>query len=66
MPKTFNLTFFALILFSAGLHGATGGAKMPEPIAYTLTFPAPETHYVEVEALVPTDGLPEIELMMAV
>jgi predicted metalloprotease with PDZ domain len=39
---------------------------MPQPISYTLRFPAPQTHYVEVEALVPTDGLPAIELMMAV
>jgi len=42
------------------------GAAMPEPISYTLRFPAPQSHYVEVEALVPTDGRPEIELMMAV
>ncbi len=39
---------------------------MPEPISYTLRFPAPQTHYVEIEALVPTDGLPAVELMMAV
>jgi predicted metalloprotease with PDZ domain len=39
---------------------------MPEPISYTLRFPAPQTHYVEVEALVPTEGRPEVELMMAV
>ena len=31
---------------------------MPEPISYTLRFPAPQTHYVEVEALIPTGGLP--------
>src|SRR5436190_22415942 len=37
----------------------------PEPITYTLRFPAPETHYVEVEASVPA-GQPAIELMMAV
>jgi len=37
----------------------------PEPITYTLRFPAPETHYVEVEASVPA-GQPSIELMMAV
>jgi predicted metalloprotease with PDZ domain len=36
-----------------------------EPITYTLRFPAPETHYVEVEASVPA-GQPAIELMMAV
>ncbi len=39
---------------------------MPEPISYTLRFPAPQTHYVEVEALVPTEGRPEVELLMAV
>jgi predicted metalloprotease with PDZ domain len=37
-----------------------------EPIHYTLRFPAPETHYVEVEATVPTEGRPSIELFMAV
>ena len=36
-----------------------------EPITYTLRFPAPDTHYVEVEASVPA-GQPAIELMMAV
>lgn len=45
---------------------AAHGAAMPEPISYTLRFPAPQTHYVEVEALVPTDGRPEVELLMAV
>jgi predicted metalloprotease with PDZ domain len=37
-----------------------------EPIRYTLSFPAPHTHYIEVTAAVPTDGRNEIELMMAV
>ena len=37
-----------------------------EPIRYTLRFPEPQTHYVEVEAVVPTDGLPHVDLMMAV
>lgn len=55
------LTVFTLALAS-GLHGAS----MPEPISYTLRFPAPQTHYVEVEASVPTDGLPSVELTMAV
>ena len=36
-----------------------------EPITYTLRFPAPATHYVEVEASVPA-GQPAVELMMAV
>ncbi len=37
-----------------------------EPIRYTLRFPAPQTNYVEVEAVVPTEGRPAIEMMMAV
>ena len=30
----------------------------PSRIRYTLSFPAPQTHYVEVEAAVPTGGRP--------
>ena len=41
-------------------------AQSAEPITYTLRFPAPHTHYVSVEASVPTAGRPQIELMMAV
>ncbi len=37
----------------------------PDPIAYTLRFPAPHTHYVEVEAAVPASGS-DLEVMMAV
>ena len=37
-----------------------------QPIRYTLSFPAPQTHYVDVVATIPTDGRPEVELMMAV
>jgi predicted metalloprotease with PDZ domain len=36
------------------------------PIRYTVSFPAPHTHYVEVRAQVPTAGRPDIELMMPV
>jgi predicted metalloprotease with PDZ domain len=41
-------------------------AQTREAIRYTLRFPAPQTNYVEVEAQVPTDGRPAIDLMMAV
>jgi predicted metalloprotease with PDZ domain len=41
-------------------------AQAPEAIRYTLRFPAPETHYVEVEAIVPTGGARSIDLMMPV
>jgi predicted metalloprotease with PDZ domain len=37
-----------------------------EPIRYTLTFPAPHTHYVQVRAEVPTSDRDSIELSMAV
>lgn len=36
------------------------------PLLYTLRFPAPHTHYVEVEVKVPTDSAPVVELAMAV
>ena len=37
-----------------------------DPIRYTLRFPEPHTHYVEVTAVVPTGRQPAVELMMAV
>jgi len=36
------------------------------PISYTLRFPEPQSHYLEVEAVIPTAGQTEVELMMAV
>ncbi len=41
-------------------------AQTLEPIRYTVSFPAPHTHYLEVEASYPTEGRPFIDLMMAV
>ena len=37
-----------------------------DPIRYTLSFPAPHTHYVHVRAEVPTSGRDSVELSMAV
>jgi predicted metalloprotease with PDZ domain len=36
------------------------------PITYVLRFPAPATHYVDIEAEVPTSSQPQVELRMAV
>ncbi len=36
------------------------------PLRYTLRFPAPHSHYVEVEAEIPSAGESSVELMMAV
>ena len=70
MPKTGkDGTYVRRLLFVAVLTLAPappGAAQPPEPIAYTLRFPAPHTHYVTVDARVPTGGRPEVELMMAV
>ena len=41
-------------------------AQPVEPIAYTVRFPAPHTHYVTIDARFPTEGRPDVELMMAV
>jgi predicted metalloprotease with PDZ domain len=41
-------------------------AQASDPIRYTLRFPAPHTHYLEVEATYPTGGRPQTELFMAV
>lgn len=42
------------------------GAQAPDSIRYTLRFPAPHTHYVEVEARYPTGRRPSVEIYMAV
>src|SRR5689334_3208232 len=62
IPLVLMLAGLTLALRTNRLHGA----EMPEPISYTLRFPAPQTHYVEVEARIPTDGQPTVELLMAV
>ena len=49
------------------MHAAAASAQSaPEPIRYTLSFPAPQTHYVEVTAMVPTGRRADVDLMMAV
>ena len=45
---------------------AASAQQRLEPIRYTVRFPAPQTNYVEIEATVPTEGRPAIEMMMAV
>ncbi|HEV7515500.1 MAG TPA: hypothetical protein VGR07_04300, partial [Thermoanaerobaculia bacterium] len=61
------------LVLSILLVGLTGGkppdlhgAEMPDPISYTLRFPAPQTHYAEVLARIPTGGRPAVELMLPV
>jgi predicted metalloprotease with PDZ domain len=37
-----------------------------EPLRYTVSFPEPHTHYMDISVVVPTSARTEIELMMAV
>ncbi len=53
----------AALLF---LWAPQAAAQTLEPIRYTVSFPAPHTHYLEVEASYPTEGRASIDLMMAV
>jgi predicted metalloprotease with PDZ domain len=45
---------------------AVAAATAAEPIRYTLSFPNPATHYVEVTAVFPTQGRAHVDLTMAV
>lgn len=40
-------------------------AQAQEPVKYTVSFPAPQTHYLEIAASIPAGG-PQVELFMAV
>ena len=59
---TLVLTCAALAVFTASDSLV---AQALEPIRYTLRFPAPHTHYVEVEASFPTAGRSDVEVYMA-
>ena len=64
MHRLLHLFFAALALSLAMTEPAS--AQAPEPIRYTVRFPAAHTHYFEVEAVYPTGRRPQVELMMAV
>jgi predicted metalloprotease with PDZ domain len=55
--------FLAAVLLCTVVLAA--GAQPLEPIRYTLRFPAPHTHYVEIEAAIPTGNRPQVEVYMA-
>ena len=41
-------------------------AQRAAPIRYTVRFPAPQSNYMDIEAVVPTDGRATVEMFMAV
>ena len=61
------MTRLALLLTVVAIPALLGAQDSnPEPISYVLSFPAPHSHYVEVEATYPCEGGQSVELMMAV
>jgi predicted metalloprotease with PDZ domain len=56
----------AILAGLATLSPATQTARSRDPIVYTLKFPAPESHYAEVTAIIPTGKRPSIDLMMPI
>jgi len=59
-------TGWTAIGLAAALATFPAEASAAEPIVYTVTVAAPETHYADVRATYPTGGRGVIELMMPV
>ena len=51
---------FLAVVFLCAAAAPGVDAQALEPIRYTLRFPAPHTHYVEIEAAIPTGGRPQV------
>ena len=67
IPKIL-LTLLVLAVATPGVSSAQqpAASRTADAIRYTVSFPAPHTHYMEVTASVPAAGKIDIELMMAV
>ncbi|HUE85489.1 MAG TPA: PDZ domain-containing protein [Vicinamibacterales bacterium] len=63
---TRTLAALACVIVVAMTASGPIHAQADAPIRYTLRFPAAQTHYMEVEAVYPTGGRPQVELFMAV
>jgi hypothetical protein len=65
-PLTARLGPAVLIAAMIMATTTTLDAQTSETVRYTVRFPDPKTHYVWVEALLPTSGAAEVELFMPV
>ena len=63
---TRTLAALACVIVVAMTAPGPTHAQANDPIRYTLRFPAAHTHYMEIEAVYPTSGRPQVELFMAV
>ncbi len=57
---------FRCAVLGAGLLQIPAFAQEPAALRYTLRFPNPAGHLAEVEARIPTEASPQVELMMPV
>jgi predicted metalloprotease with PDZ domain len=64
--SAFGIQPSAFITFIVCVWASPALAQTAGPIRYTLRFPAPQTHYVEVEAAVPAAREGRTDLFMAV
>ena len=54
----------AILVLAAA--GTPLNAQTMNPIRYTVTFPAPQTHYASIEAVIPVDSRSQVEVFMPV
>ena len=63
--RTNQFLFNAILALLTTIIGNSATAQTLDPISYTLRFASPHTHYVSIEAHIPTNGRTHVELMMA-
>ncbi len=66
MAENHHIARYGAILLGFVIMTSTIHAQQAEPVRYTVSFPAPQTHYVDVEAEFPSAGQTSIELFMPV
>src|SRR5688500_3055855 len=66
VAKILTALVFVAVATPVPAQTSQNAARASEAIRYVVSFPAPQTHYMEVSATVPTGGRADIELMMAV
>src|SRR5262245_60822476 len=65
-PRCLARMVLTILLLVSVFGAAQPRAQALDPIVYTLRFPQPSNHSVEVQADVPASGLGQGDLMMAV
>jgi predicted metalloprotease with PDZ domain len=64
-PLTTQIGVTAVLVAFFGQDSSAGTAPALEPIVYTVSFPAPQEHVAQIDAVFPTENRPAIEIMMA-